>query len=217
MGLETATYIDDLNSANPTASDNVSQGDDHIRLLKSTIQATFPNIDGAMTMTQAELNAVAEVPTNAGPTAGSGTAVDFTSIPSWVKRVTISLEGVSTNGTDSWIVQIGDSGGIEATGYLGSANGITTGLTSVANFTTGFGILSSAAVNVIHGSITLTLVDAATNTWVASGVLAFSSAAATVSTAGSKALTATLDRVRLTTTSGTDTFDAGNISIRYEK
>lgn len=56
MALETGTYIDDLDSANPTATDNVSQGDDHIRLIKSTVKATFPNIAGAMTATEAELN-----------------------------------------------------------------------------------------------------------------------------------------------------------------
>lgn len=56
MALETATYISDLVSTNPTASDNISQGDDHIRLLKSSIKATFPNINGAVTATQAELN-----------------------------------------------------------------------------------------------------------------------------------------------------------------
>lgn len=56
MGLETGTYIDDLNSSNPVAGDDVNQGDDHIRLLKSTILASFPNITGAMTKTHTELN-----------------------------------------------------------------------------------------------------------------------------------------------------------------
>ena len=56
MALETGTYISDLVSTNPTVSDNISQGDDHIRLLKATIKATFPNITGAVTSTQAELN-----------------------------------------------------------------------------------------------------------------------------------------------------------------
>lgn len=56
MALETATYISDLVSTNPTSSDNISQGDDHIRLLKGTIKATFPNISGAVTPTHTELN-----------------------------------------------------------------------------------------------------------------------------------------------------------------
>ena len=57
MGLETGTYISDLNSSNPVgASDSVSQGDDHIRLIKSTILASFPGVTGAMTATHTELN-----------------------------------------------------------------------------------------------------------------------------------------------------------------
>jgi len=58
MSLETATYINGLNSANPTASDPISAGDDHLRLLKSTIKATFPNITGAVTATHTELSFV---------------------------------------------------------------------------------------------------------------------------------------------------------------
>ena len=56
MGLETGTYIDSLNTSNPGATDSVAQGDDHIRLLKSTIKNSFPNITGAMTATHTELN-----------------------------------------------------------------------------------------------------------------------------------------------------------------
>ena len=56
MALETGTYINSLNAANPAATDGLSQADDHLRLLKSTIKNTFPNIDGAMTATEVELN-----------------------------------------------------------------------------------------------------------------------------------------------------------------
>lgn len=56
MGLESATYISDLVSTNPAAGDAKSQGDDHIRLVKSTVKATFPNVSGAVTATHAELN-----------------------------------------------------------------------------------------------------------------------------------------------------------------
>lgn len=58
MGLESATYINGLNASNPVTSDGVSAGDDHIRLLKSTIKATFPNVSGAVTPTHTELNYV---------------------------------------------------------------------------------------------------------------------------------------------------------------
>jgi len=56
MALESATYIDGLVTTNPTGTDNRSQGDDHIRLLKSTIKTTFPNINGAVSATDEELN-----------------------------------------------------------------------------------------------------------------------------------------------------------------
>jgi microcystin-dependent protein len=58
MALESATYISDLVSTNPTSSDGIAQGDDHLRLLKSTIKATFPNVSGAVTATHTELNYV---------------------------------------------------------------------------------------------------------------------------------------------------------------
>ena len=64
MGLETGTYIDSLNSSNPTAGDAVGEGDDHLRLIKSTVKATFPNLSGACTSTQAELNLLDGVTAN---------------------------------------------------------------------------------------------------------------------------------------------------------
>jgi hypothetical protein len=64
MGLESGTYIDSLNSSNPVAGDPVNEGDDHIRLLKSTIAATFPNVSGAVTATHTELNLIDGVTAN---------------------------------------------------------------------------------------------------------------------------------------------------------
>jgi hypothetical protein len=81
MALETGTYIDDLVSTNPTATDDVSQGDDHIRLLKSTIQASFPNITGAMTATQDDLNQIDNgqfaFPATQNPSADANTLDDY--------------------------------------------------------------------------------------------------------------------------------------------
>lgn len=56
MALETGTYVNSLNASNPASTDGVAQADDHIRLIKSTIKATLPNVTGAITATQAELN-----------------------------------------------------------------------------------------------------------------------------------------------------------------
>ena len=64
MGLETGTYISDLNSSNPVAGDPVNEGDDHLRLLKSTVKATFPSVTGAVTSTHTELNKLDGVTAN---------------------------------------------------------------------------------------------------------------------------------------------------------
>lgn len=143
----------------------------------------------------------------------SGTAIDFTSIPSWVKRITIGFAAISTSGSSNPMVQIGDSGGIETSGYAGSARTSTTNVL----FTTGFGLLAStAATTVSNGIAVLILIDPSTNTWCFSSVLGHSDAAQTSSGGGSKALSATLDRVRITTVNGSDTFDAGSVNILME-
>jgi hypothetical protein len=145
----------------------------------------------------------------------SGTAINFTNIPSWATRITIEFVGVSTSGTSVPIVQIGDSGDIEATGYLGSGADVVGG--AAANYTAGFGIGQGwAAANVAHGHIVLTLEDSANFTWVCSGMVGLSNGAQVFMATGSKSLSAALDRVRITTAGGTDTFDAGAINILYE-
>jgi hypothetical protein len=148
----------------------------------------------------------------------SGTSIDFTSLPTGIKRITVMFSGVSTNGTSVPIIQLGDSGGVETSGYLGSGSSIfaASACTAVLQ-TTGFGIGGGTAASVIfHGSIQITLLDATANTWCANGVLARSDTAATFNCSGAKSLSATLDRVRITTVGGTDTFDAGSINILYE-
>lgn len=145
----------------------------------------------------------------------SGTSHDFTAIPSNVKRITISFVGVSTNSTSIIMVQIGDGGGIKNTGYLGAATSINGA--STINQTTGFGTsATAAAAHVYHGTMVLTLENSTNNTWTFSSILARSEAAETCVGAGSKSLSATLDRVRITTVTGTPTFDAGEINITYE-
>lgn len=146
----------------------------------------------------------------------SGTSIDFTSIPSWVKKITVMFSGVSTNGTSIPLIQIGDSGGIETSGYLGAGANVGGGGAS-ALYTTGFGVGSDGAATYIrNGSFVLTLMDAATFLWAINGWVGNSDVARSQNTSGIKALTAALDRVRVTTVNGTDAFDAGNINILYE-
>lgn len=146
----------------------------------------------------------------------SGTSIDFTSIPSWVKRITVMFQGVSTSGTSNYIIQIG-SGSVTTSGYLGTASSISTAVSSTA-FTAGFGIVNGAgaATFVFHGMVTLSLLNSSTYLWTSSGAIAGSDTARTGVTGGSIALGGTLDRVRITTVNGTDTFDAGSINILYE-
>lgn len=141
----------------------------------------------------------------------SGTSLDFLSIPAWVKRITVMFSGVSTNGTSIPQIQIG-AGSIDATSYSGSAWLANTNNT---NMSTGFLITAvNAAVSVYHGAVTLTLVGS--NVWVATGVLGVSNTASTSNLGGSKTLSGTLDRVRITTVNGTDTFDAGTVNLLWE-
>jgi hypothetical protein len=144
----------------------------------------------------------------------SGTSIDFTSIPSWVKRITVMFNGVSTNGTSNMMVQLGDSGGIEATGYISTIISVAASSAGTA-FTTGFGVTTSAAANTYSGQAIISLQDSATNTWTYTSTLTAGSTTLAVG-GGGKATSATLDRVRITTVNGTDTFDAGSINILYE-
>jgi hypothetical protein len=142
----------------------------------------------------------------------SGTSIDFTSIPSWVKRITVMLQGVSTSGTSLAQIQIG-AGSVTTSGYLGSVGIYPTA--SASTFTSGFGIdQQSSAAAVRHGAYTIQAVGS--NAWVCTGVVGYSHASAVGQTGGTITLGGTLDRVRITTVNGTDTFDAGSINILYE-
>ena len=143
----------------------------------------------------------------------SGTSHDYTSIPAGVKKITFIYAGISTNGAAVPIVQLGDSGGVETSGYIGSTMLINTPST----LSNGFALTATEAAGyVTSGILTICLLDAATNTWAASGVGGRSDGAAITFCAGYKSLSAALDRIRLTTATGTPTFDAGSINILME-
>ena len=143
----------------------------------------------------------------------SGTAIDFTGIPSWVKRITVMFKGVSISSTSQFSIRLG-SGSIQTTGYTGGATRLL--ITSVAggNFTTGFNFSNTTAATVYSGTTTLTLLGS--NTWIAAGILGGNSVEFNNILGGEVTLSGALDQVRITTVSGTDTFDAGSINILYE-
>lgn len=155
--------------------------------------------------------------TNGTAVTASGTSVDFGSIPAGVKRIVVSFASLSTNGSSQPIIQLGDSGGVETSGYLGAAAiGGDASSPTVNNYISGFGMGSTSAANLLHGAIVLTLIDAATNTWAAMGNVSLSNVAVFISTSGSKPLSAVLTTVRLTTLGGVNTFDGGLVNIQYE-
>jgi hypothetical protein len=121
------------------------------------------------------------------------------------------FQGVSTSGTSVPLVQLGVSGTPTTSGYLGASTSSTPGS---ANYTTGFGLGSNSASNIVHGNLTITNITG--NSWTASGTIAASNAAGGWYFSGSVALAGTADMVRITTVNGTDTFDAGSINVMYE-
>lgn len=143
----------------------------------------------------------------------SGTSIDFTGIPSWVKRITVMFNGVSTNGTSIVQIQIG-SGSFTTSGYT-SIYSLTGSATANGSSTTGFIVSgNSGGTDTRIGNIVLCLQSG--NTWVVNGVVCTGVANNVTMTAGLLALSGTLDRLRVTTINGTDTFDAGSINILYE-
>lgn len=146
----------------------------------------------------------------------SQTSVDFTNIPSWVKRVTIMLQGVSTASTGSVIFQIGTGGSPTTSGYTSVVtNAFSPNSVNTSSSTAGFYLGGSVATYTYNGNIFITNLTG--NIWCCSGLICNTVATAyTGQMAGSVTLAGTLNILRMTTTGGTDTFDAGNINILYE-
>ena len=144
----------------------------------------------------------------------SGTSIDFTSVPSWAKRITVMLNGVSTSGTSNVQIQ------------LIATTVVTSGYNSIGTSTAGAGsstnssssgflvILPGAATDVASGSAIISNVTG--NTWVYQSCTAATAANRATTGGGGIALGAVLTGVRITTVGGADTFDAGSINILYE-
>jgi hypothetical protein len=153
--------------------------------------------------------------TQATAVTASGTSVDFTGIPSWAKRVTVVISDLSTNGAANIRFQLGDSGGVETTGYTsvaGYAGASSAALVSTSGFD-GFG--DSGASGLRSGSFVFSLLSPASNTWALQGMF-YGGGNFVFLITGGKTLSGTLGRVRVTTSNGTDAFDAGTINIMYE-
>jgi hypothetical protein len=148
----------------------------------------------------------------------SGTSIDFTSIPSWVKKISVMLSGVSTSGTSITQIQLG-SGSVTTTGYIGTVDSWSSTLNgTTASITSGLALYRSAfgsATNVLNGIATFT--NLSSNNWVGTFTGSITTSAIVITLASTQiSLSGTLDRIRITTVNGTDTFDAGSINILYE-
>lgn len=142
----------------------------------------------------------------------SGTTIDFTGIPSWAKRITILLNAVSTSGASHMLIQLGSST-FQTTGYSSDCNSSNTGIGTTSLVTTGMVIMNDGATTT--RTCTMTLTHMGTNIWIAS-VVGCGSAPSTVFGGGNVTLSGALDRIRLTTVNGTDTFDNGTMNVMYE-
>jgi len=144
----------------------------------------------------------------------SGTSIDFTGLPAWVKRVTVMFDSVSLSGTDSVIVQLGYSGGFESTGYVSTSTGTTGTGGGTFSSTSGFAVRFTAAAASTSGHMIITNISG--NKWVSSHAGTYDASTASVVGGGVKTISGgVLTQVRITR-SGTDTFDAGSVNIMYE-
>lgn len=184
-------------------------------VIDGTNNSTFPGVDGT-TMLQGSVAMPRMVLSTAQATT-SGTSIDFTSIPSWVKRITVMFNGISTSGTNLLMIQLG-SGSVQTTGYVsyvtyqGGANQ-SGGAVSSAGF---YLDATEAAATLRSGHAVFTLFSG--TTWVGSVNNGSNSGSGYYSSTGGGAvsLSGALDRIRLTSVGGTDTFDAGSVNILYE-
>jgi hypothetical protein len=202
--LVTIVGADTLLIADASDSSNTKRG------LVSDILTLAVPVAGSITPAQ-----LAQPFTRGTSVAASGANVDFTGIPSWVKKITITLDEVDSLGSGDILLRLGDSSGFVSTGYVsGSVRIIGNGGSDSSNSTTGFVYKSNgAAVAAIF-----TIVNVSGNTWIAAQTGRGTSGSPNVSTiqgGGSKTLTNTLDRIRLTLTAS-DTFNGGTVNILYE-
>lgn len=166
--------------------------------------------DGTITGTKGNLQLIS----GTAVASTSGTSIDFTGIPSWAKRITVMFNGVSTNSTSNYQIQIGTGGTPTTSGYVSAGSQLYSG-TSTTTATSGYIVYANNASFSVSGSLVLTNVSG--NIWVASGTFANTVASpCTLTTGGTVTLAGVLNMVRITTVNGTDTFDAGSINIMYE-
>ena len=177
------------------------------------ITISAPAVAGTNTLTlqaATATNAINKLETAVAST--SGTSIDYTGLPAWVKKITVAFQGVSSNSSSLWLLQLGTSSGVTTSGYLGRVRDLGS-VTSA--YSAGFTLLTDSTNGaILHGVIQV--VTLGSNNFAMSGILSRSDGANQYISGGSIALGGALDRVRITTVNGTDTFDAGTVNLLLE-
>lgn len=183
------------------------------------VTTTIVGTDAAQTLTNKTLGSglvmgASALTSGTSVTCAGQTSIDFTGIPSWVKRITVMFSGVSTNGTSGYLIQIG-AGSVTTSGYASCVGNRAGETTSTAGFIV---VRTPIAGDTFSGNIFIC--SSGSNSWVESSTLGITSGGGPSFAGGNISLGGTLDRVRITTVNGTDTFDttpsAGKINIMYE-
>ena len=238
--VNTNTYglLDERNLISTTAEGGIGAADSGTVIYSTTARSSVPfRIVGYVESTQATAGAYATAPSNIAGMGGaivpqpipilvsgssltttisptSGTSLDFIGIPSWAKRITIMFGGISFTATASLILQVGTSGGIVSSGYLGSTNNFSSA-PSATYPTTYFGLDNGvASTDTAYGNVSLCNLTG--NTWIESHSLGVPPAGGVCFGGGGIALGGVLDRIRITTVAATATFDAGSVNILFE-
>jgi len=182
-----------------------------------SITLSAPTVAGSSTQTLvAATGTLAPIVRGTAVAATSGTSIDFTGIPSWVNRITVMFSGVSTNGTSPILIQLGTGGVPTTTGYSSSGTAIQGTGAGAASATTGFqsGNTDGAATWLRSGAAVFTTLGS--NIWQGTSILGIPIVIRTEWFGGTVTLGGSLDMVRITTLTGTGTFDAGTVNILYE-
>jgi len=201
-----------INTLSTTNVKNASSGSNNIVLAA----------DGSTTITTLTGTTITGTSVRGGVTSGtvvastSGTSIDFTSFPSYVKRITVALQTVSTNGSSNYLIRIGNTT-FTITGYASVMNYVNPGANSCTGTSDATGFILSKDTS---AGTSLTMIG--TIVLLSSGFYVFNFVGnggvggAGFFGSGLLNLGSTLDRIRITTINGTDTFDAGSINIFYE-
>lgn len=206
----------DLTAAQTTAMLNALVGDSGAGGTKGLVPAPAAGDAAANKFLKADATFATTYTRGTSVNANSGSTVDFTGLPSYIRKITVIINDVSLSGTDHILVQIGDSGGFENTTYVSVSSYLAGGVAgATTSSTAGFVMYDGVAANTI--TATMTLYNMTGNVWIAqhSGLWTNSTTGSIVGS-GSKTLSDTLTQVRLTVT-GADTFDgSGTMNIFYE-